>query len=110
MLRCFVNANQDDWDEYLPQVVYAYNTTEHAATETTPFLALRGVELRRIWELNFSSKPKSFTTYVSKLQEKQKEVNEFLAKKKYPSKIRSTNTHENNGSLRHFLLLYLLNI
>jgi hypothetical protein len=87
MLRCFVNANQDDWDEYLPQIVYAYNTAEHAATETSPFMALRGTEPRKIWEFNFSSKPESLTTYVSKLQERQKEVNEFVSQKNAKAKL-----------------------
>jgi hypothetical protein len=37
MLSMFVSSHQDDWDEYLPYVTHAYNTSVHASTNETPF-------------------------------------------------------------------------
>ena len=37
MLRNYVNEHQDDWDEYVTALTYAYNTSVHRSTGTTPF-------------------------------------------------------------------------
>ena len=37
MLRNYVNDNQDDWDVYASALTYAYNTSVHRSTRTTPF-------------------------------------------------------------------------
>lgn len=37
MLRAFVHPRQDDWDEYLPLVEFAYNNSVNATTKFTPF-------------------------------------------------------------------------
>ena len=37
MLRNYVNDNQNDWDEYASALTYAYNTSVHRSTRTTPF-------------------------------------------------------------------------
>lgn len=36
-LHCYVNPNQDDWDEWLPLAEFAYNHYVHEAVGTTPF-------------------------------------------------------------------------
>ena len=33
----FVNNNQNDWDEKLDGVLFAYRTSKHASTQVTPF-------------------------------------------------------------------------
>ena len=37
MLRNYVNEHQDDWDEYVTALKYAYNTSVHHSMGTTPF-------------------------------------------------------------------------
>ena len=45
-LTQFANANQDDWDIYLPVATWSYNTTVNSATGYTPFRAVFGREAR----------------------------------------------------------------
>ena len=45
-LTQFANANQDDWDVYLPIAIWSYNTTINHATGYTPFRAVFGREAR----------------------------------------------------------------
>ena len=33
-----------DWDKHLPQVVGAYNNTQHSTTGISPFMMLTGIE------------------------------------------------------------------
>ena len=37
MLRNYVNEHQDDWDQYVTALTYAYNTSVHRSTGTMPF-------------------------------------------------------------------------
>ena len=42
MTSQFVNDYQDNWDEFLPQVVFAYNTSTQSTTQETPFYLMHG--------------------------------------------------------------------
>lgn len=37
MLRHYVGQHQNDWDEYLAQIEFAYNSSKHSTTGKTPF-------------------------------------------------------------------------
>ena len=41
LLRAYVD-NQDDWEWYLPLVLYAYRTAVHSSTGSSPFLLMFG--------------------------------------------------------------------
>src|SRR5206468_2489287 len=47
MLSMYVSKQQGDWDEYLPYVVHAYNTSVHVSTGETPFYLTRGHDARQ---------------------------------------------------------------
>ena len=42
MLRVYCSRYMTDWDEYLPQVVGAFNSTQHSTTGISPFMMLTG--------------------------------------------------------------------
>jgi hypothetical protein len=46
MLSMYVDSQHQDWDRFLPYVVFAYNTTLHPATNESPFFMLYGREAR----------------------------------------------------------------
>jgi transposase InsO family protein len=46
MLRNYVSASHDDWDEYLDLAEFAYNNSYHEAIKTTPFRLTYGFDPR----------------------------------------------------------------
>ncbi|XP_043208845.1 uncharacterized protein LOC122374269 [Amphibalanus amphitrite] len=46
MLSMFVSGDQRNWDEVLPKVVFAYNTSVHKSTNMTPFSVFFGRSAR----------------------------------------------------------------
>ena len=44
MLRVYCSRYMTDWDKYLPQVVGAYNSTQHSTTGISHFMMLTGRE------------------------------------------------------------------
>ena len=53
MLRCFIEENLVDWDEYLDTLAFAYNTVVHATTGVTPFEIVYGRKPRLPVDLIF---------------------------------------------------------
>ena len=46
MLRVYCSRYMDDWDKHLPQVMGAYNSTEHSTTGISPHMMLTGHKKR----------------------------------------------------------------
>ena len=44
MIRTYVNRKQDDWDELLPYLSFAYNTSVHSSTGVSPYFLMYGRE------------------------------------------------------------------
>jgi len=42
MIACYVNENQNNWDELLPFLSYAYNTSTHSTTNHSPYEVIFG--------------------------------------------------------------------
>lgn len=47
-LRCYVNFDQNDWDQLLPYAEFSYNNSVHSATKMSPFFANYGYHPRVI--------------------------------------------------------------
>ena len=46
MLSKLINSSQNDWDVWIPHVLFAYRTAVHASTGVTPYRMLYGREAR----------------------------------------------------------------
>ena len=44
MLSVYCSSNMTDWDKYLPEVVGAYNSTQHSTSGISPFMMLNDRE------------------------------------------------------------------
>ena len=67
LLRCYVDT-EDDWERYLPLVLYAYRTAQHSSTGVSPFQLMFG----RPPQSAPIQQPTAFdpTTYSAQLQTK----------------------------------------
>ena len=67
LLRCYVDT-EDDWERYLPLVLYAYRTAQHSSTGVSPFQLM----FRRPPRSAPMQQPTAFdpTTYSAQLQTK----------------------------------------
>ena len=41
LLRCYTET-EDDWEEFLPRILYTYRTTVHSSTRVSPFQLMFG--------------------------------------------------------------------
>ena len=78
MLRCYVQDQPEEWDEFLPQLIFAYNTMEHSSTRVSPFEVLRGLKPDLAWEHQVPSG--NLQGYVAKLCRNQAIVHEVVRK------------------------------
>jgi hypothetical protein len=73
MLSNYVNDEKNNWDEYLPILMFAYNTATHASHKFTPFALQHGRQARFPLELMHpSDKIELYLTpesYAGKLQD-----------------------------------------
>ena len=107
MLRVYCSRYMTDWDKYLPQVVGAYNSTQHSTTGISPFMMLTGKE--RAMSLTFfypeyEGKRTSPQAYVKEAIRRQQEINELCRRntaqaqrrqrKKYDEKILQAKPNE----------------
>jgi transposase-like protein len=63
MLAAYSDANQTNWDLYLPLVLFAYRTREQSTTRESPFALLYGREPRLgdLDDQNLGYHPSTFT-------------------------------------------------
>ena len=91
MLRVYCSRYMTDWDKYLPQVVGAYNSTQHSTTGIGPFMMLTGRE--RAMPLTFfypeyEEKRMSPQAYVKEATRRQQELNELYRRNTAQAQMR----------------------
>ena len=79
-LQKLVNENQNNWDELLDSILFAYRTSRHDSTKRTPFLLMYGREARLPIDLTRVDvkvpEETDFDTQVQKILDFQKEVHD----------------------------------
>ena len=91
ILRVYCSRYMTDWDKYPPQVVGAYNNTQHSTTGISPFMMLTGRE--RAMPLTFfypeyEGKRTSPQAYVKEAIRRQQEINELCRRNTAQAQMR----------------------
>ena len=74
MMKMYCQDNQNNWDEYLPQLLMAYRSSKHTSTKVIPNKMMLGREIALPVQA-FISKPEkdnreiSTTEYIENLQQ-----------------------------------------
>ena len=97
MLRVYCSRYITDWDKYLPQVVRAYNSTQHSTTGISPFMMLTGRE--RAMSLTFfypeyEGKKTSPQAYVKEAVKRQQELNELCRRNTAQAQMRQRKKYD----------------
>ena len=83
MLRCYVNQDCEDWDKFLPYLIYAYNTSPNRVTGDTPFRLMFGRDPKpfiRLPQPNPEKTVKSYSEYRETLEARLLEAHELAQK------------------------------
>ena len=97
MLRVNCSRYMTDWDKYLPQVIGAYNSTQHSTTGISPFMMLTGRE--RAMPLTFfypeyEGKRTSPQAYVKEATWRQQELNELCRRNTAQAQMRQRRKYD----------------
>ena len=97
MLRVYCSRYMTDWDKYLPQVVGAYNSTQHSTTGISTFMMLTGRE--RAMPLTFfypeyEGKRTSPQAYVKEAIKRQQKLNELCRRNTAQAQMRQRRKYD----------------
>ena len=96
-LRVYCSRYLTDWDKYLPQVVGAYNSTQHSTTGIGPFKMLTDRE--RAMRLTFfypeyKGKKTSPQAYVKEVVKRQQELNDLCRRNTAQARMRQRKKYD----------------
>ena len=80
MLRVYCSRYMTDWDRYLPEVMGAYNSTQHSTTGVSPHMMLTGHEKSlplTFFYPEYEGKKTSPQVYVRDVIRRQQELNDL---------------------------------
>ena len=83
MLRAVVNESRTDWDDWLPHVALAYNSSAHETTGLSPFKMMLGREANLPLDVMFGPPPRHstcVTEYVEWLRQTLMKSHEYARK------------------------------
>lgn len=80
-LRIYTDKNKDDWDEWIPFALFAFNTATHSSTKYTPHYLVYGFDVEIPDNLKSKAQPVyNYENYVSILKNKLKISHEIARK------------------------------
>ena len=91
MLRVYCSRYMDDWDKHLPQVMGAYNSTEHSTTGISPHMMLTGHEKAlplTFFYPEYEGKRTAPQTYVRDVIRRQQDLNDLCRRNTQQVQIR----------------------
>ena len=91
MLRVYCSRHMTDWDKDLPQVVGAYNSTQHSTTGVSPFMMLIAREIAMplvFFYPKYEGKKTSPQAYVKEAVNNQQELNELCRRNTAQAQMR----------------------
>ena len=91
MLRLYCSRYMTDWDKYLPQLVGAYNSTQHSTTGISLFMMLTGRERTMpliFFYPEYGGKKMSPQAYVKEAVKRQKELNKLCRRNAAQAQMR----------------------
>ena len=91
MLRVYCSRYMDDWDKHLPQVMGAYNTTEHSTRGISPHMMLTGHETAlplTFFYPEYEGKRTAPQTYVRDVIRRQQDLNDLGRRNTQQAQIR----------------------
>ena len=97
MLRVYCSRYMTDWDKYLPQVVGAYNSTQHSTTGISPFMMLTGREIAvplTLFYPEYEGKKTSPQAYVKEAVKRQQELNELCRRNTAQAQMRQRKKYD----------------
>ena len=98
MLRSYVNK-YDDWEHYLPLVLYAYRTSIHSSTNVSPFTLMYG----RQPKADFSHAPAHDTqSYSAHVRKKLAELRDFVEVNLAESAHQQKQAYDQHSNRRKF--------
>ena len=91
ILRVYCSRYMDDWDRHLPQVMGAYNSTEHSTTGIGPHMMLTGHEKAlplTFFYPEYEGKKTAPQTYVRDVIRRQQDLNDLCRRNMRQAQIR----------------------
>lgn len=102
-LRHYVDTNINDWDQWLAQAIFVYNTTPHSTTKFTPFKILFGHEAE-IPSAITNTNPPAYTygNYAQDLLIKLNEIHRLARENIDSSKATAKQNYDRNAKPMQF--------
>ena len=109
MLRKVATAEGQDWDKWLPYVLFAYREVPQASTGFSPFELVYGRQVRgpldilkETWEAPSQGSDESIVSYVLSVQERLAKMTELVKKNLAQAQVEQKQWYDQNARERVF--------